>query len=93
VKGYFAGGPLHFGELIIENAPCLERVLQLGSYDPHISVISAPKVETLGFISSDAKLALGFTVIQVVVPFLLACTGLHTCTRTNARVLPPDMKV
>jgi hypothetical protein len=35
---------LQFGELIIENAPCLERLLQLGSDHPHTLIIFAPKL-------------------------------------------------
>ncbi|XP_010238882.1 putative F-box/LRR-repeat protein At5g02930 [Brachypodium distachyon] len=40
-------GELKFGELIIDIAPCLKRLLHLDSLLFRISVISAPKLETL----------------------------------------------
>ncbi|KAM0856649.1 hypothetical protein ACQ4PT_048978 [Festuca glaucescens] len=64
VKGDLPRGRVSFRELIIENTPCLERLLQFGSYDTHISVISTPKLGTLGCLSSGTRLALDLTVIQ-----------------------------
>ncbi|KAM0840435.1 hypothetical protein ACQ4PT_059661 [Festuca glaucescens] len=57
---------LQFGELIIENAPCLERLFELGSGYLDTSVIFAPKLGTLGCLSSvySNRLAFGSTVIQ-----------------------------
>jgi hypothetical protein len=71
VEGCSHRQELKFGELVIENAPCLESLLQLGSSEClHIAVISAPKLETLGYLSSDYSTRLVFhsTVIQVAVP-------------------------
>ncbi|CAL5052227.1 unnamed protein product [Urochloa decumbens] len=59
------------GKLIIEDAPLLERLLQLQTYPGmNVSVISAPKLKMLGCFSDsgycDSKLVFGTTVIQVV---------------------------
>jgi hypothetical protein len=74
VEGFCHRKELKFGELVIENAPCLQTLLQLGSSEClHITVISAPKLEALGYLSSDynARLVFDSTVIQVAVPFPL----------------------
>uniref|UniRef100_A0A453JUE4 F-box/LRR-repeat protein 15/At3g58940/PEG3-like LRR domain-containing protein n=1 Tax=Aegilops tauschii subsp. strangulata TaxID=200361 RepID=A0A453JUE4_AEGTS len=64
---------LQLQELIISNAPCLERLLLLHQETGlHISVIVAPKLETIGFLSDGYyecsqdhlyRLAFGSTVI------------------------------
>ncbi|CAM0949221.1 unnamed protein product [Alopecurus aequalis] len=61
-------------DIIIESAPCLERLLNFGWNDGlHISLVSAPKLETLGFLSEvmsvngvdfSTRLVFGSTVIQ-----------------------------
>ncbi|CAM0949242.1 unnamed protein product [Alopecurus aequalis] len=57
---------LKFGELIIKNAPCLEKVLHLDRVSAvHVSVICAPKLETLRCHTSS-KISFGSTVIKGV---------------------------
>uniref|UniRef100_A0ACD5U048 Uncharacterized protein n=1 Tax=Avena sativa TaxID=4498 RepID=A0ACD5U048_AVESA len=58
------------GELVIEDAPCLERLLPDFPKDgpPTIRVISAPKLEILGFLSKGiSTLDLGTMVFQKMV--------------------------
>jgi hypothetical protein len=79
---------IEFKELIIENAPHLKRMLQLGlPFGIHVSVISAPKLETLGWLTDvifvSSKLVLNSIVIQVGVAFVIAAanllTGIYLC--------------
>jgi hypothetical protein len=64
---------LQFEELIIENAPCLRRLLHQDEYnqrtDLHVSVLSAPKLETLRCVWDkhrlSTKLSFGSMIIQV----------------------------
>ncbi|CAN6281758.1 unnamed protein product [Urochloa humidicola] len=54
-------------ELIVENAPCLERLHHRGPYQDimRISIISAPKLEILGRLTDNiSMLELGSTVFQ-----------------------------
>jgi hypothetical protein len=75
VRCYNCRDELIFGELVIENAPSLQSLLQFGSIEHlDISVISAPKLEALGFLSdSSDRIVFDSTVIQVAVPFPLIC--------------------
>lgn len=81
-------GELRLKEVIIQNAPCLERLLLLGSAEsPHISVISAPKLETLGCLSSDSSTT--FVLYSIVIQ------GLHVDslmkTVRTVKILSVDM--
>jgi hypothetical protein len=64
---------LFLQELVIEDAPCLERLLPL---DPKngpaaIRIISAPKLKILGMLSEDiSELHFGTTVFQVAAAFI-----------------------
>uniref|UniRef100_A0A8R7QB26 F-box/LRR-repeat protein 15/At3g58940/PEG3-like LRR domain-containing protein n=1 Tax=Triticum urartu TaxID=4572 RepID=A0A8R7QB26_TRIUA len=66
---------VHLEELIVENAPSLEKLLRLHyGTGLHISVVSAPQLETIGYLSDGdywfqdnpySKLVFGSTIIQV----------------------------
>ena len=59
----------HMEELVIENAPCLERIVRSDLFRriPVIRVIRAPKLEILGSLTDNFdKLKLGTAVSQVV---------------------------
>ncbi|KAM0854964.1 hypothetical protein ACQ4PT_050080 [Festuca glaucescens] len=77
-SGYDAD-ELQFRELVIENAPCLERLLRVDILDGlHVTVVAAPKLATLG--SLYGEMYLNSTVIQVGVSYVhLAFTWLLSC--------------
>ncbi|CAL5052224.1 unnamed protein product [Urochloa decumbens] len=68
------------GEVIIEDAPLLQRLFQLQT-GLDISVISAPKLETLGCLDYDSKLVFGTTVIQKL------CAVSFTAVVCSVRIL------
>ena len=63
------------GELIIDDAPSLQRLVHFGTHlKMQVTVVSAPKLETLGYISEyfgQSKIVFGSTVIQVAMFVLL----------------------
>ncbi|XBJ14194.1 hypothetical protein VPH35_006272 [Triticum aestivum] len=68
-----------FQELVIEDAPCLERMMQVGPVVPgKIKVIAAPKLTVLGYVSTEMhKLLIGTLILKenIPIPFTgSACT-------------------
>ncbi|XP_047050578.1 putative F-box/FBD/LRR-repeat protein At1g66290 [Lolium rigidum] len=65
--------PIELKELIIESAPCLEILQDICNDGLHASIVSAPKLETLGILNEhkrdgvdySTRLVFGSTVIQV----------------------------
>jgi hypothetical protein len=58
----------HMDEIVIDNAPCLERFIRSFQFEPTpiIRVIRAPKLEILGPLTDDvAKFKLGTAVSEV----------------------------
>uniref|UniRef100_A0ACD6A2J4 Uncharacterized protein n=1 Tax=Avena sativa TaxID=4498 RepID=A0ACD6A2J4_AVESA len=86
---YYRRGEREFKQLDIDNAPSLERLLQLVfRSDLHVSVISAPKLETLCCHSySPAKIMFGSTVIQGSKIYRLT-TAVH-----SIKILAVDMRI
>ncbi|CAM0949231.1 unnamed protein product [Alopecurus aequalis] len=56
---------LQFEDLIIQNAPCLERLLNLDwNIDLHISILSAPKLMTFGYLYETSSGLVGSIIVQ-----------------------------
>ncbi|KAM0911198.1 hypothetical protein ACQ4PT_013644 [Festuca glaucescens] len=73
---------IEFKELIIENAPHLKRMLQLGlPFGIHVSVISAPELETLGCLT-DVIFVTNKLVFNSIVIQGLRVDSLMTAVRT-----------
>ncbi|XP_047080149.1 F-box protein At5g03100-like [Lolium rigidum] len=76
----FAQGIVFFQEMIIEDAPCLERLIRLSSDNgpTTIRVIRAPKLKILGLLSEGiSTLSIGTTVFQKMIAVSLT-TKVHT---------------
>ncbi|XBJ18815.1 hypothetical protein VPH35_009894 [Triticum aestivum] len=86
-------GGVFLQELVIEDAPCLERLLAL---DPKggpatIRIICAPKLEILGMLSEDiSELHLGRTIFQKGVAVSLT-TKMHTMRVLVFSPVGPDL--
>ncbi|XP_051213159.2 putative F-box protein At3g44060 [Lolium perenne] len=80
---------LKLGELVIENAPCLKRLLHLDQSGDnlHISVISAPKLETLRYLSNFTKISFGSAVIKGL------CVDSLTAVVPTVKILAVDMHI
>ncbi|XBJ20842.1 hypothetical protein VPH35_011602 [Triticum aestivum] len=85
VKAYSYGRGLKFGELIIENAPFLGSLIL--SDRLHVSLIYAPKLEALGFLSSTCTSVLVFDSAAIQG---LRVDSLTTAVRT-IKILAVDM--
>ncbi|KAM0881432.1 hypothetical protein ACQ4PT_032987 [Festuca glaucescens] len=64
-------------QLIIDNGPSLQRLVHFGLHmEMQVTVVSAPKLETLGYVSEyfgQSKIVFGSTVIQVILTTMV-CT-------------------
>ncbi|XP_020186576.1 putative F-box/LRR-repeat protein At5g02700 [Aegilops tauschii subsp. strangulata] len=59
-----------FQELVIEDAPCLERLISFNGNGPRtIRVIGAPKLTVLGYVCNKIfKLEIGTTIVKEMIP-------------------------
>ncbi|KAM0883298.1 hypothetical protein ACQ4PT_031718 [Festuca glaucescens] len=77
--GWFRASKDHrLEELVIEDAPSLEKLLNLNvSYALHVTVVSAPKLEILGYVSDfrfgKTKFVFGSTIIQFFMKKEILC--------------------
>ncbi|KAK1626206.1 hypothetical protein QYE76_000521 [Lolium multiflorum] len=76
-SGFHLVGQIHLHELIIENAPCLETLLDLCNKCLHVSVVSAPKLDTLGFLSEQLSDGMGMDLSTRLVFGSTAIQGLR----------------
>jgi hypothetical protein len=83
--GFCAGqgsGGVFLQELVIEDTPCLERLLPLDPKhgSPTIRIVSAPKLKILGMLSKDiAELRFGTMVFQVADGFVRCSFSIPIC--------------
>uniref|UniRef100_M8AT34 Uncharacterized protein n=2 Tax=Aegilops tauschii TaxID=37682 RepID=M8AT34_AEGTA len=88
-------GVVAFQELVIDDAPCLERLLPIypDSSPATIRVIQAPKLEILGFLSEHiSTLHLGTTVFQKMIAVSLT-TKIHSMKILVLDSIGPNLSV
>jgi hypothetical protein len=89
-NSYAGSDDVQLNKLIIDNAPCLQRLLLHFRIGLHVLVVAAPKLDTLGFFPNENnrcnqdqpdRLVFGSTVIQVTSLSLLNYNSL--CRKDN----------
>ncbi|VAI35776.1 unnamed protein product [Triticum turgidum subsp. durum] len=74
---YYYKSDMVLQELVIEDAPCLERLIPLDSGDVPmtITVIAAPKLTVLGYLSSQIyELVIGTIIVKEMIPVSLTAS-------------------
>jgi hypothetical protein len=85
----YYGSDLWFQELVIEDAPCLDKLLCAERVGLRVSVVAAPRLETLGSLSnwssyfSTSRHAFGSTVFQGPVGIICLAACLQFLMFTN----------
>ena len=87
-----------FQELVIEDAPCLERLIMLDPVGPtRISVVDAPKLTVLGYVSNESsQLVIGAITIEAQSLFLhldthILVNFIDICTAVFQRMIPTSL--
>ena len=83
-------------QLIIENAPCLETLLHFDEYDTHhdlhVSMLSAPKLQNLGFCIKTTSIVFGSKDIEVNLHIFLYIQVIHKiCTHVYCLMLANEL--
>jgi hypothetical protein len=71
---YYSTAEPQLENLVIENAPCLTRLIRADQFDAtRVSVISAPKLETFGYVNNDHP-SFSWNIKVLLISCIAICT-------------------